>query len=201
MPVCVCFSCCLLSPSYYTYYQPFSTICLALGTSCCSFSLVLFTLPSLLHFSHTHTPCLPLSPPTISTDPPRGDGWVREGQRETGQACTVENIVYARHKAACNFCSRGDTHKGLERREGEVIGSKGREGDGEAGRKSERIKIRTRVWPNQLITEKSTSCGTNPDWTESQKSYRNIFSVGILQIQGWVKILIHQRFATIIGSL
>lgn len=28
---------------------------------------------------------------------------------------------------------------------------------------------------------------TNPDWTESQKDYRNIFSVGILQIQGWVK--------------
>ena len=60
-----------------------------------------------------------------------------ERQRETGQACTVENIVYARHKAACNFCSRGDTHKGWE---GERGGARGR---AEMGRKSSRIKTTT----------------------------------------------------------
>lgn len=48
----------------------------------------------------------------------KGGGRQQVRQRETGQDCTVEKIVYARHKAACNFCFRGDTHKRREGGEG-----------------------------------------------------------------------------------
>lgn len=111
-----------------------------LGTDYCSFSLVL---PSSFSLYPTDTPCLPLSlinppPPSLSCplhSSPEAVGERRErergrGRKETRQASTVENIVYARHKAACNFCSRGDTHKG---REGG--GRRGTDGQRQAGRK------------------------------------------------------------------
>ena len=42
----------------------------------------------------------------------RGVGRGDEGI-ETGQACTVENIVCARHKAACNLCCEGSSRNVL----------------------------------------------------------------------------------------
>lgn len=69
-------------------------------------------------------------PPLYPHSSPEAMG---EGEREgeTGQPCTVENIVYARHKAACNFCSRGDTHKGHDGEEREAVGSKATDADGQ----------------------------------------------------------------------
>lgn len=72
-------------------------------------------------------PLYPNSLPVRFTRPLRGLERERVRQRETGQACTVENIVYARHKAACNFCSRGDTRAGKEGRE--AVGREGTDGD------------------------------------------------------------------------
>lgn len=117
-----------------------------LGTDCCSFSLVLVLLPLFLFIPHwsppSHTfsltnlpPFHPQLSPLCSWLVPWGNGWGKERQRETGQACTVENIVYARHKAACNFCSGGDAHEG---REGGGAGSwESRQGKRQAGSQAE----------------------------------------------------------------
>lgn len=58
-----------MSPAYC---QTFLTIFLTLGTHCCSFSLILFTLLSFLHFPHSDPPPAVFHFPLISAGlPPR----------------------------------------------------------------------------------------------------------------------------------
>ena len=145
--VCLVVGRCCPSPSLIMLITQTGWAVFALGTDCCSFSIFnppffsspfILLIPLSLSFSH-QTPPTPTPNPNspCASHPLRRWERERERQRETGQACTVENIVYARHKAACNFCSRGDTHKGWE---GERGGARGR---AEMGRKSSRIKTTT----------------------------------------------------------
>lgn len=143
--VCVSVSVCLFgggevlpfTPSYYAYYTDW------LGRFCSGNRLLLFfnlrpsrsyLLPlSYWYLSISHQSTSPflsqLSPCALHSSPEaKGEG-EREREGETGQACTVDNIVYARHKVACNFCSRGDTHKDWEGRGVVVNGSKGKDRD------------------------------------------------------------------------
>lgn len=132
---------CLLpfTPSYYAYYSDLLDRFLLWEQTIALFHLfspppspfILPIPPVSLFLSSIRLP--PLYP-ALSTHPlrqwERGERERGRGRKETRQASTVENIVYARHKAACNFCSRGDTHKG---REGGA--RRGTDGQRQAGRK------------------------------------------------------------------
>lgn len=111
-------------PSYYAYYTDWlSSFCSGNQTvapfQSTTLLLLLFALyPSDTSLSLINQPPPPLlsrlSPCALHSSPEvMGEGESEgETERETGQACTVDNIVYARRKVACNFCSRGDIHKG-----------------------------------------------------------------------------------------
>lgn len=126
---------------------PFPT----LGTDCCSFSLVFSSLPSLLHFSHTDTPCPPLSlinPPSptsssqlFSTDPPEavGEGG-RDGERQDRPA--LLKTLFMPGTKPHVISARGETLRRVwEGREGEVFGTKGGKEDGGANQNKSVIKL------------------------------------------------------------